>query len=350
MTQRQVEYQRVLTRCRELHEMLDKQRQQFPAAWQQVITNNPQVIGQHPVYNPNPTGLAVGPLWDTVAREPDPTTPFRTLLQQYFTLYALYKYWIKRVDTHTGAIAAPNESPVVSASGVKLRGSGIQSLLGILMLFNEEDMSPVGEHRPGSKRSDAPLSHIGAGSDVPYLTRGVEKRSDGVYDVVTCSFYYKDNPAIGFGWQLRPKDPSLGYHPDDIEFVSIYYQGGQPKKVYYSTHGSREGHWRSFADCEVRDGYLVTYVARNSHANYPDNGDRGTHTRIGGFANDYTSTRGPSRRFTFEQMQPSFNWNNGKGISLYQGLRPAPPDTTMTGSERRSLRQTFKLGKLRIKI
>lgn len=355
MTTRQIEYKRVADRSADLRDYLNAQRARFPVAWTQTITNNPQVLGQHPTFNPNPNQLAMGALWETVREAPPPNATFNDILQQYFTLYTFYKYWIHHVDTHSGTLFNNGADRVTTAAGIckkkPLRGSGVVPLAGILMLFNESDISPVDQHKPGSKRSDPPLSHIGAsGQDVPYLTKGIEKRSDGVYDVVTCSFYYKDNPAIGLGWQLRPKDPSLGYHPDDIEFVSIYYQNGQPKKVYFSSHGSKEGHWRAYADCEVRGGFLVIYVARNSHANYPDNGDRGLHKRIGGFANDYTSTQGPSRRFTFEQMTPSFNWNNGKGITLYQGLRPAPPDTTMSGSERRSLRQTFKLGRFTFKI
>lgn len=223
------------------------------------------------------------------------------------------------------------------------RGSGLLMLQGVWLFFSEEDISPVDQHKPGSKRTDIPLAGIRQGDPpVPYITKGVEKRSDGTYDVTTCSFYYKDNPAIGVGWQLNPKSKSLGYHPHDIEYVSIYYQNGQPKKVYFSTHSGGEGHWRSYVDCEVRDGFLVVYVARNSHACYPDNGNRGEHKRIYGLANDYTSTRGPNRRYPFDQMSASFDWN-GDGRRLYAGLRPPPPDTVMGASERNSMRKTVKV-------
>lgn len=234
---------------------------------------------------------------------------------------------------------------------------------GVWLFFHSEDLSPIHLHggnikkwfkkvgrkmketgkkietglkrtfKP-SKRTDPPLSSISPSEPkVPYITYGKEKRKDGDYDVITISMYYEDNPAIGVGWQFDPKNKSLGYHPDDMEFVSIYYQNNTPIKVFFSQHsvGGGEGVWVDWNKCEKRDGYLIVYVARNSHANYPFNT---AHPRVFGLANDVTEDKGPNMKYNFSSMTPSYDWNNGKSIRLYKNLRPAPPDFQMSQKER----------------
>ena len=233
---------------------------------------------------------------------------------------------------------------------VQRRGGGIiegQSPKGVWCFFHSEDLSPIELHggrllneirklgrltKP-LKRSlnDYPLAAIKAGEPpVPYITEGEENG----YKVVTVSFYYKDNPASGVGWQARPRDRNLGYHPDDIEFVSIYYtEDGTPEKVYFSQHsiGKGEGVWRPYKSCQFRDGYLVVYVARNSHACFPT---PGTQVRVFGFANDVTERGGPNKAYPFSAMTKSYDWDNGHGIRLYKNLRPTPPGWSMSQEER----------------
>lgn len=183
------------------------------------------------------------------------------------------------------------------------------------------------------RRTDSPLGSIGSDPVAPYLTIGQESRSDGIYDVATISFYYKDNIAIGIGWEARPTDHNLGYHENDVEFVSIYYQNGKPVKVFMSEHsvGAGEGAWRNYNECEFRDGFLVVYVARNSHANYFT---AGTQYRVYGVANDVTEATGPNRPYTWKEMNVSYDWTDGHGHSIYKGLRPMPPDRSMSQKER----------------
>jgi hypothetical protein len=159
-----------------------------------------------------------------------------------------------------------------------------------------------------------------------YITRG-----DGV---ITISFYYTENLAIGTGWSLFPRSPDLGYHKHDIEYISIYFKGDQPSKVFFSAHSSKQGTWMNWNDCErSSDGNLVVYVARNSHANYPH---AGTYWRAFGTANDVCSARGSSLVLPLSLMLPSYNHRFDNGIALYQGLRPTPPppDKVLTSSQR----------------
>jgi hypothetical protein len=215
---------------------------------------------------------------------------------------------------------------------------------GVWCYFSGEDFSYIPDNykrmkKPGKnltvrRRSDAPIAAISPNDQpVPYLTIGQETRGDITYDVVTVSFYYKDNPATGPGWQLQPTNPKMGYHPDDMEFISIYYLEGSPQKVFMSAHsvGGGNGTWTSYENCEFRDGFLVVYVARNSHANYPT---AGTQYRIYGFANDVTERTGPNQAYTWAEMNKSYDWNNGHGITLYKNLRPPPPDTSKTQTQR----------------
>jgi hypothetical protein len=120
---------------------------------------------------------------------------------------------------------------------------------------------------------------------------------------------------------------------NDVEFISIYYLDNNPVKVYFSSHstGQGEGHWVDYDKAEKRNGFLVIYIARNSHANYPTSG---THARIYGFANDETSSSGPNRTFTWQEMTPSYDWNNGHGIGISKGLREAPPDFSKSSTQR----------------
>lgn len=233
---------------------------------------------------------------------------------------------------------------------------------GVWFYWHPEDLSPIDEHGGGNlvkkmkkafnkvgeelkkstrlikplKRAmnDYPIRSIRPDEPVaPYLTLGTEKRKDGDYQVATVSTYFADNPAMALGWQVRPKDKKLGYHLHDIEFVSIYYLDNKPVKVFFSQHsvGGGEGVWKNYQDCQLKDGYLVVYAGRNSHANFPT---AGTHVRVFGVANDITSADGPNKAYTFQEMNASYDWDSNTGIKLYKGLRPAPPDYQMSQRKR----------------
>jgi hypothetical protein len=180
--------------------------------------------------------------------------------------------------------------------------------------------------------------------DSVYLSVGKERRKDGEYEVVQTSLYYPENIATGgigkLGWQQFPRDKDLGYHLHDVEFVSIYYKDNVPVKVYMSCHVARpspkhEGNWYDYKDCQFSDGYLVVYVARNSHANY---NRPGLYKRMRNLANDVAGGDGKTLRLPFNQMDPSVDkCFDDSGICLYKGLRTAPPDYTLTKEERLNL-------------
>lgn len=209
--------------------------------------------------------------------------------------------------------------------------SNSNTLLGVWLFFHPDEMSPLDECVV--KGQNNPLRSVSGNKNVPYISYGKEIQEGVEYDVVQCSFYYKDNPATGIGFRVDPKNKKLGYHPDDVEFVSIYYLENKPVKVFASAHSTRNGYgnWIDFEKAPKKDGYLMIYVSQNSHANYFT---KGIQPRIFGFANDNTSSSGINKKYAFDEMERSFEWNNGKGIYLCFGLRPAPPSVSKTTLER----------------
>jgi hypothetical protein len=163
----------------------------------------------------------------------------------------------------------------------------------------------------------SPLSMLSPSEGAPnaYITRDA--------GIITISFFYPENMAIGTGWSFFPRATELGYHRHDIEHVSIYFEGDKPSMVYFSAHNSKQGTWVKWEDCErSKNGNLIVYVARGSHANYPH---AGTYWRVFGTANDVCSARGPSLVLPLSLMIPSYDYRFDNGIALYKGLRPTPP-------------------------
>lgn len=165
-----------------------------------------------------------------------------------------------------------------------------------------------------------------------YVASGVQSREDGrAYYVTTYSFYYTENMAIGFGWRLNPTASCLGYHPHDIEYVSIYRPlDNGDAYVYFSAHSRTQGMWKRLDDCEkTEEGELCVYVSLNSHACYPA---PKTYWRCFGFANDRCSIRGESRRCNMFVDAQDYMFPNG--VRLYATLRPPPPPTSITPLKR----------------
>lgn len=163
----------------------------------------------------------------------------------------------------------------------------------------------------------------------PYVSYGTERRGDVLYDVTTFQMYYRNNLAIGCGWQLFPNSYVLGFHPHDVEWVSIYSLGGTPVKVYFSAHSRGQGVWVDWEDCERIENHLVCYVARGSHAMYPY---PGTYYRVFALANDCCSKFG--RTMVVNEYTPAYDFGFSDGIRLYKSLRPPPPDTSITRWQR----------------
>jgi hypothetical protein len=108
-------------------------------------------------------------------------------------------------------------------------------------------------------------------------------------------FLYTYNTGIGC-FHLFPNSSKMGYHKYDCEKVCILYNYDNyknniitPEYVYFSQHGSKQGEWLRWEDCDTHNYNnkltLNIYVARGSHAIYPK---PKITFRIFGFGNDNT--------------------------------------------------------------
>lgn len=165
--------------------------------------------------------------------------------------------------------------------------------------------------------------------DTAYIAHGaLSLLQDGprrTYTVTQYSFYYPENP----GYNCWTRDSSCGYHEHDVEFVSIYERDGSPTLVYFSAHARGQGCWRELSKCRTnRLGHLIVYVAKNSHACYPE---PGIYTRVFGFANDICSDKG---KWVKPKLVPSITHSFANGIYLSKEVRPAPSSTSITPWQR----------------
>ena len=112
-----------------------------------------------------------------------------------------------------------------------------------------------------------------------------------VYDSIEYAFNYEEN--IGQGcFFCCPTSTACGYHEGDRERIMILKQNNNIEYVYFNAHSPGQGVWVRWQDCNKdTDGNLIAYVARGSHAFYPN---PETYLRIFGFANDQCSNNGLS--------------------------------------------------------
>jgi hypothetical protein len=174
------------------------------------------------------------------------------------------------------------------------------------------------------------VDNIPVHSPCVYFTRQYQTVDDIMYLMTTYSFYYKNNHAIGCCHSLFPENSLLGFHPHDVEHVSIYSRNGTNMLVYFSAHGYGQGMWKEWNECEKdKDNRLVVYVARNSHACYPESR---TYIRAFGLANDECSSEG--KTVIPSIFYPSFDWCSSNGVKLYASPRPKHPTTSFTDKQR----------------
>lgn len=156
------------------------------------------------------------------------------------------------------------------------------------------------------------------------------------YDVVQVQMYYPDNFAIGglgkFGWKQFPRSKDLGYHKHDVEKVAIYYLDGKPVKVIMSCHGMEEYNIYSWDEVQKQDGFMVVYVARNSHANYKN---AKIQKRVEGLGNDITADDGKQIKMTWQEMKPATRIDYPGVSPIYPGVAPQPTQTVSMSQDQR---------------
>lgn len=161
-----------------------------------------------------------------------------------------------------------------------------------------------------------------------YVSYGDERRGDTVYQVISVSFYFKENVASCCCWRHFPNSKRLGYHKHDVEYVNIYYKDNVAEYVFFSAHSPGQGSYVRASDVEINDnGFLVVYVALNSHALYP----RGqTYIRAFGLANDYCSADGKRVPILRHRLIPAYDYTFENGINLKEQLRQPVPSASVT--------------------
>jgi hypothetical protein len=193
-----------------------------------------------------------------------------------------------------------------------VHGAGIDfnnlSIKGVILHFSSGEMSPLQD---------------------TYITTG----SWNGYDVIQIWFYYPENMAIGglgkIGWAQFPRSKALGWHLHDVENVRIYLKDNKPEVYVYSCHGVSESN--IYTNPTINGGYLVVYVARNSHANYDSPGVK---KRVKGFANDICDNDGTTEVIQFSGMKKITNDISYPGVSTISNTILPIPEKTLTHNER----------------
>lgn len=185
-----------------------------------------------------------------------------------------------------------------------------------------------------------PFGYGGFGIEKEFYVGHGQAMIEGVmYRLETYSWYYASNPAIGCGACLCPTSEALGFHDHDVERVTVAYamdtyleDRAQPIKIYYGAHGTGQGMWVPWLACpKTKEGRVIIYVARGSHASYPSPGIK---FRIFGFANDVCNNRGV--RIAFDpnmSLVPAFDHRFPNGISLRSHI-DVPPSQSITAWQR----------------
>lgn len=180
------------------------------------------------------------------------------------------------------------------------------------------------EERVGLTGLDG-ASNVGYVSDPGSFVYGLQE-----YTIVTYSFYYRTNPAIGCVGRCFPDSAFWGYHPHDLEKITVLYAAGEPRHVFFFAHGRGQGMWVPWSEClTTGDGALVVYVANNSHASYPR---PGRYTRAAGLLNDECLDGGKILRPLFRRAEDK-KLSPGGGVRLTRAA-VRPPAVSITPFER----------------
>lgn len=179
----------------------------------------------------------------------------------------------------------------------------------------DDTLQPSGAKLPGSADDNTPL----------YYAVGI----DGDRLVVQYILFFSNNPGFcccacssqcNNGFDCCPK---LGFHDADIEHVTIEFERFQlqPVRVYFAAHGSRQGQWIPFDECNrVKTGdaknanTILVHVAHGSNASY---NDHGCYPRLCCITNDFCDDENnglvwdPTRLELLTVVTPLWNQYNG---------------------------------------
>eukprot|EP00210_Caulerpa_lentillifera_P009273 g8838.t1 len=200
------------------------------------------------------------------------------------------------------------------------------SLVGIELRFHKEETEFPTWYEGESGSQQHPC----------FVAVGQRQSEDGTeYHCESYQFYFEHNYGIGL-FRASPKAKSLGYHKHDVEGIVVLFEKEtkEPKHVYFKAHGTGQGSWRRWEECEkTPEGSLVVYIAWGSHATYPTAKEV---TRIFGLANDRVSSNGEIRIITQNDFVPAKPVKFGKGIAIHNEI-PALPNRSIMKLERMAL-------------
>lgn len=169
-----------------------------------------------------------------------------------------------------------------------------------------------------------------------FVACGLHRYKDNIeYHCESYQFYFKNNFGIGL-FRANPEAKALGYHKHDVEGVVVLFEKEtkEPKHVYFKAHGTGQGCWRAWEDCEkTPEGSLIVYIAWGSHATYPCAKEV---TRIFGLANDRVSAKGEFRVIAKDDFIPAKPVHFASGIAIHDAI-PALPHKSISKLERFAL-------------
>ena len=147
---------------------------------------------------------------------------------------------------------------------------------------------------------------------------GLVQQYQNYIDLIYIFNYYYNNPYKFLGIYVG------GEHQADLEHIRIRIINDQHydinnyrvQTIYYSAHSTGQGRWEKLQNIEwyndINNGHPIIYVAKGSHANYPN---PGTWYRIFGFANDKTSKKDA----IIWKPDTIINLNNRDDLMSYHG-------------------------------
>ncbi|KAJ3162382.1 hypothetical protein HDU86_004862 [Geranomyces michiganensis] len=152
----------------------------------------------------------------------------------------------------------PGPTPLTSANlGAYSRpGSNVW-----LTSLDDPEKNPAWQHgtAPVGGKSDGPIT----------IVVTPPKGNDGVIDVFYMLYY-----AFNHGPKVLGR--VYGNHVGDWEYVSVRFSSsGEPLAMYFSEHDT--GTALQWSAVQKTGDRPIVYVARGSHANYPNNGNDGKH-------------------------------------------------------------------------